>query len=127
MRCDARSFKVRLAEIDAPEVAHPRRHKPGQPGGNAARAALMRLIGGQPIVVRASGEDRYGRVIGTLYRGAKNLNLAMVRLGEAWAYVRYVRNLDYVTAERAAQAARCGLWGLPANVRVPPWRWRHTH
>lgn len=124
MRCNGERIKVRMDYIDAPEVNHPYWHEPGQPAGERARSALVSLIGGQPVTLRATGRDDYGRTLGVLSVNGLNLNLAMVRKGWAWAYRGFTTD-RYVRAQRQAKSARRGLWALPPDQRVPPWRFRH--
>lgn len=50
---DRREYKVRLAGIDAPELA--------QPYGRKAKQALSDLVFGEAIRVETAGRDRYGR------------------------------------------------------------------
>ncbi|MDN5863869.1 MAG: thermonuclease family protein [Gammaproteobacteria bacterium] len=126
MRCNGKRVKVRLDYIDAPEVAHPYWHKPGQPGGTQARSALISLIAGHFVTLTSTGEDDYGRTLGVLRVNSRNLNLAMVRQGWAWAY-RGFTNETYTEAQQSARAARRGLWAFPPGRREPPWRFRHRH
>lgn len=53
---DSRQIKVRLAEIDAPEL--------GQPFGKRSREDLADLCADKPAQVDDRGKDRYGRTIG---------------------------------------------------------------
>src|ERR1700741_3569911 len=53
---DRKQIKVRLTEIDAPESK--------QAFGQRARQSLGDLCAGQEAVVRSSGRDKYGRVLG---------------------------------------------------------------
>lgn len=125
MMCDGHKVKVRLAQIDAPETAHPRWHKKGQPGGPESRRTLIHLIGGGLITLEYEGKDRYGRIVGELYRGDKDLNLIMVARGEAWAYDRYVVDDRIFDAEERARAAHLGLWRRPNHEA--PWEFRHRN
>ncbi len=106
--------RVRLFGIDAPES--------GQRFGTESRAALADMVMGKTVSLRAFGTDRYGRVLGVVRRGGTDVNLVMVRLGWAWHAVRYDRRRPLRDAQRAARAAKRGLW---ADDRpVPPWSWR---
>ncbi|WP_306581239.1 thermonuclease family protein [Dokdonella sp.] len=111
---DGRSVRVRLAEIDAPE----RR----QAFGTKARQALADLTFHRAVAVVDEGRDRYGRTIGTVTVDGRNINLALVAAGLAWAYTRYVVHPEYVTAQDAARAAKRGLWADPHPT--PPWDFR---
>lgn len=48
--------------------------------------------------------------------------VVMIDAGLAWHYTRYSDDADLAAAERAARAARRGLWADPEPV--PPWEWR---
>lgn len=71
-------LKIRLQHIDAPEQA--------QPYGNKAKQALAQFVFQQNITAIVSGYDRYQRLLATLYLNDKNINLALVENGMAWAY-----------------------------------------
>lgn len=111
-----RAVRVRLAEIDAPE-----RH---QAFGTKARQAMADLTFRRAVVVVDEGRDRYGRMIGTVTVDGRNVNLAMVAAGFAWAYARYVKHPEYSAAQDAARAARRGLWVDPRPT--PPWAFRRA-
>lgn len=108
--------RVRLTEIDTPE----RR----QPWGTRARQALADKVFQRRIQLASEGEDRYGRLLGRLYLGDRDINREMVREGHAWVYRRYSSDVSLLEDEQAAQQARAGLWSLPDAQRVPPWEWR---
>ena len=116
-------LKVRLAEIDAPEVGHGKK-KPAQPHGGDARRALSSLVFGQTVRVEQQDRDRYGRVVGRVFVGPVDVNAALVRDGWAWVYRRYSRDPSLPPLEAAARAARRGLWAAPNPM--PPWEWRRA-
>jgi endonuclease YncB( thermonuclease family) len=105
---------VRLDQIDAPEKA--------QPFGQSARQSLADLCFGKTARVVEHGRDRYGRTIGTVYVGGRDLNAEQVRLGMAWVFTRYARDPALYDLEQEARAAKRGLWRDPDPV--PPWEWR---
>ena len=115
--------RVRLAGIDAPEVAHPayndRPASPAEPFGDASRAALQSILARSHnrILLRSgsAGEDRYGRTLAYLYTPAgQSIQQQLVADGLAMA-VYMPPNLalsDCLTAtEQAARQARRGIWG----------------
>jgi endonuclease YncB( thermonuclease family) len=110
------SVRIRLAWIDAPEL--------DQPYGAQARRALTALARYGTARVEVVDRDDYGRLVGTVYVGGRNINAALVAEGAAWVYRRYYRDSQLPVLEAQAKAARRGLWGLPAWQRVPPWVWR---
>lgn len=76
------TLKVRLEAIDTPER--------GQPFGTKAKQALSEMVFGKSVTVQSSGEDRYGRTLGTVFTTEKgNVNATLIRLGMAWHYRRY--------------------------------------
>ncbi|WP_295500475.1 thermonuclease family protein [Limnohabitans sp. Rim8] len=70
--------KLRLDAVDAPEAC--------QPGGAAARDAMIALVLRKPVQVQLLGHDSYGRDIGRLSVDGVDLGAEMVRSGMAWAY-----------------------------------------
>jgi endonuclease YncB( thermonuclease family) len=114
---DGRSVRIRLAEIDAPEM--------GQPYGRQAKAALSKLAFGRSARVEVVDEDDYGRQVGEVHVGGVHVNFEMVRQGHAWAYTRYARSTEVIDLESEARRAGRGLWRLPESQRDPPWNWRH--
>lgn len=109
--------KVRLAEIDAPELK--------QPYGSKSKKMLSDLVFGKTVTVAKGDIDKYGRTVGRVYQGNTDVNLAMVRQGGAWAYRQYLTDDAIPAAEESAKADRAGLWGLQEDQRMPPWEWRH--
>lgn len=112
---------VRLARVDCPEVAH--RGRPGQPGGEEARAYTARLVLGRWVALRVLGRDRYGRVIGDVSILGRDLGSELIRAGWAWHYRRYDQDAALDALETQARKARRGLWGL-SDTPVAPWAWR---
>ena len=104
--------KVRLADMDAPEI--------GQPMGPAARNHLARLCEGRQVRVRVQGTGYYGRLIGTVHVGPVDVNRRMVRDGYAYVNPRYSRR--YVDEEHAARRARRGVHD--GASREKPWDYR---
>ncbi len=110
-----KQIKVRLADIDAPEL--------GQPFGKRSRQALAELCFRKLAVVEDRGPDRYGRTIGRVACAGTDANAEQVRRGLAWVFVRYAASDSPLYAlESDARQARRGLWtdALP----VAPWAWR---
>ena len=106
--------RVRLAGIDAPEH--------DQPYGTAATRSLAALALNRTVRVRRVAEDDYGRVVGVVVAGGRDLDAEQVRRGMAWVYRRYSRSRRLYALEAEAKQARRGLW---ADLNpVPPWDWR---
>lgn len=117
LRMSDRDIRVRFSGIDAPE-------KLQEYGANASEQ-LKRMIEGDQVVVQVSGKDRYGRYIGSVWRGRTNINLIMVERGHAWVYRRYTKSKAMYNAEEAARSRKLGLWHDPNPV--PPWKWRELN
>lgn len=105
--------KVRLLDIDAPES--------GQKWGKQATAYLQKRIGGKKVSVEWNERDRYGRILGVVFLDGFDINLEMVKTGNAWLY-HYAKNPEYSAAQDAAKQSRTGLWSQPNPV--DPWAWR---
>ena len=108
--------KVRLGEIDTPELA--------QPYGSKAKVALSDLVFGREVRVVVQDIDRYGRTVGRVYVGAIDVNAELVKQGAAWVYRQYLHDQSLLPLEAQAQAAKVGLWALQPDQRMPPWDWR---
>jgi len=111
---DGAQVKIRLVGIDAPERK--------QPFGTRSREHLANLVHEKDVTVETAGTDRYGRTLGTVYVGGKNVNAAMVESGMAWHYVQYSRDKRLMILEHDAREFRRGLW--TDLDPVPPWEWR---
>lgn len=108
--------KVRLEGIDAPET--------GQPFGTKAKQALSEKIASQTVTIKVTGKDRYGRTLGTVWLGRRDINLEMVAEGWAWHFKRYSKDKALADAETQARAKKSGLW---ADAHpIAPWDWRRT-
>jgi endonuclease YncB( thermonuclease family) len=115
--------RVRLEGIDAPEGGQmcARRVFGQWACGTAATYALFGLVHQREVACADKGADRYGRRLGICFVDGRDVNAEMVRLGLAWAYVKY--SDAYVREEAEARAARRGVWTAPS---LPPWEWRAT-
>lgn len=122
LSADLVQHKVRLSEIDAPEIGHGKA-KPGQAYGENARQALSKICGQESAIIKVQDQDRYQRLVGQVNCNGIDANLTLVRDGMAWAYPQYVRRPEIVRAARDANNAKRGLWADPNPI--PPWDWRH--
>ncbi len=113
---DKAQTKVRLAEIDTPEL--------GQAFGRQAKKALADLAFGKQAGIVVIDRDRYGRNVGRVYVDGLDVNKELVRQGFAWAYLQYQRDASFSDLEAEARAAKRGLWALPKGEQRSPWRWR---
>jgi endonuclease YncB( thermonuclease family) len=114
---DRRQVRVRLTDIDAPEL--------GQPFGTRSRQSLSEMCFGKVASLDVRGQDRYQRSLAKVTCDGTDTNAEQVRRGYAWTFVRYARRDSPLhVLQREAQAARRGLWGDPAPVA--PWDWRRN-
>ncbi|MCP9774927.1 thermonuclease family protein [Cyanobium sp. WAJ14-Wanaka] len=123
----AGQMRVRLACIDAPEMAQ-------KPAGPAARLALQRLLPlGSTVGLKLQGSDRYGRQIAEVFPSGNPVpvNLTLVRDGDAFVYRRYWSHCDqesYGEAELSARSFRRGVWGAGLGEGLAlPWDFRAQH
>lgn len=114
VRVGERREKVRLAKIDAPEKK--------QPYGKESAEYLSNRVFGKVVQIVYEKADRYGRILGTMFLGGKDVNLEMIATGNAWHYAYFDKTPSYANAERAAREARLGLWA--ASDPVDPQSWR---
>ncbi|MES1983264.1 MAG: thermonuclease family protein [Pseudomonadota bacterium] len=134
---DGQRIKLRLANIDAPEMS--------QDFGPAARLSLVELVLLKPVRTTIVGVDKYQRLVAILRIAEHSINEEQVRRGMAWASVRRQTGAagkrgnatpqnfstvglaarDLIALQRQAKTAKRGLWGQAHPI--PPWRWRKTH
>jgi endonuclease YncB( thermonuclease family) len=114
-----RTSEVRLAGIDAPELA--------QPWGIQSRTALRRMVQDRPVRVEVTDRDAYGRLVGRVWQGRTHVNAALAAGGNAWAFDRYLKDREIRAGQDRARRERRGLWALPPEQRLPPPTWRDRH
>lgn len=109
--------EVRMLGIDAPEGRQTcSRDGRSWPCGEAARSHLQSMIGNREVRCEVDRRDQHARVLATCRVGMENLNRAMVRDGFAVGFGTY-----YQDEERAARAAKRGIW---AGEFERPQDWR---
>ena len=106
--------KIRLDRIDAPEK--------DQSWGGESASVLNGWIFGREVLVEYEKRDRYGRILGVVYDGTNDVNLAMVRSGNAWHFSYFDNTSTYVAAELEARDKKRGLWS--AENPINPFEWR---
>ncbi len=109
-----KQYKIRLAEIDAPEKT--------QAFGTRAKIALSEKVFGEMATIKVSTKDRYGRIVGYVFVQGKNINKEMVKEGYAWFYNQYGKDISIKQEEFNARLNRQGLW--VENNPIPPWEYR---
>jgi endonuclease YncB( thermonuclease family) len=116
--------KVRLIGVDAPEV-----ETRDYWADRATQYTTVRLAG-RDVTLRLDGtqtRDKYGRLLAYVYvTDADNLNLALVRDGQAYADRRFAHSLrsQFESAEAESRKKGQGLWKDVRDDRQPPWRQR---
>jgi endonuclease YncB( thermonuclease family) len=114
---ERREVRVRLADIDAPELR--------QPFGTRSRQSLAEMCFGKVAALDVRGQDRYRRSLARVTCAGTDANAEQVRRGYAWTYARYApRGSPLHALEQEARAARRGLWADPEPVA--PWAWRRN-
>lgn len=84
---------------------------------------LIRLVGRKQVTIDIKDRDRYGRLVGVIIYRKKDINLEMIRLGQAWCYKQYASKQEsYAKAEQTAREKKVGLWSEAEPVA--PWEWR---
>jgi micrococcal nuclease len=120
---------IRLVGIDAPEISHKKR-EPSQPFGQTATKYLAGLVLNKTVEIKEYGLDRYGRTLGVVFLGGKNVNLEMVKAGYAEVYrgtdAKGFDSAPYWKAEEEARAAKRGMWAQ-GDKYVSPREWRRTN
>lgn len=109
-----KQIRVRLTEIDAPELA--------QPFGQRSRKSLSDLCFGTSAVLVSNSKDRNGRALARVMCGPMDVNAEQVRRGMAWVFDRYVTDRNLYRLQDEARRGERGLW--TDSKPVPPWQWR---
>ena len=108
---------VRIEGIDAPESC--------QAGGKEATAALAELALNRAVTVRPVAIDDYGRKVGKVFDGERDIGDRMVRDGHAWSTrYKYDRG-PYVAEERMAKALKRGLHAEGGAIQPREFRQRN--
>ncbi len=94
--------KIRLLNINTPEK--------GLPFSNDA-ANFLKNFEKQSVEMENAGIEKYGRTLGRLYGQENYLNLELVELGFAHAFLVYDSELDdFKKAEQEAMKNELGIW-----------------
>ena len=114
--------EVRFAALDAPERDQRAQHRDGYrfAHGKRVKSALIDEIGGRHVRVRVEARDRFGRAVGTVTHGGRDVGEWLVREGHAIA----AYGNRYKAAEGEARRAKRGMWAHKRNV--DPRVWRHA-
>ena len=108
-------LKVRLSEIDAPEL--------NQPYGILSKEFLKKTLIYKFVDIHISGKDRYGRQIARIYYQGQDINKLMVKEGMAWVYTKYNKDKRLPEIQKEAISRKAGLWSQDKPIQ--PWKWRN--
>ena len=108
---DGKKEKIRMFGIDAPESK--------QEWGLEAKESLNKLISNKEVLLDIKNKDMYGRLLAVVFIGKQNINLEMIKTGNAWYYEYYDKNnKESKTAMENAKKNKLGLWSKP-NPKNP--------
>ncbi len=107
-----KTYKIRLAEIDAPER--------DQPFGRQSKIFLRKLLVDGEFDAHITSEDQYGRYIARLYSNGMDINRKMVSEGMAWVYDYYVIDKTFYLNQEDARKLKKGIWSK--RYPAPPGR-----
>lgn len=111
---DGQTWKIRLSDIDAPEL--------GQPFGEEANRELTALALNKKARVVEVDSNSEGSIIGRVYVDDMDINAMLVRRGYAWVSRKHSKDTALYRLERKARDRGRGLWADEGSV--PPWQWR---
>lgn len=74
--------KIRIADIDTPEVSQPK-CAAEKALGERAKRRLLALLNAAPYEIRRTGTDRYGRTLGVVVNARGSIGDQLVREGLA--------------------------------------------
>lgn len=117
VRQEKRNYKVRLSEIDAPEI--------NQKFGTESKNYLASLVLNEEIELIYITEDRYGRIVAKIYKDNKDINRSMVRNGLAWVYDYYVEDQSLYNDQNLAKKNSFNIWSEVSPT--PPWVFRRSN
>lgn len=106
--------KIRLNGVDCPEKT--------QDFGTRAKQFTSGLVFGKQVKVTYQKRERYGRILGNVSIGGKDLSEELLRAGMAWHYRQYSKDAHLQLLEDEAFEARRGLWSM--SKPTPPWQFR---
>ena len=116
VKVDQTKYRIRLAEIDAPEL--------DQAWGAESKAALRKKLQNEEVALEVIDVDRYSRLVARVFLNGRHINREMISEGHAWVYLEYLRDESLVPPEAEAREKKLGLWAIQGAIA--PWQWRKT-
>lgn len=113
---------VRLADIEIPD----REQSCSRPGnkrwrcGEAASAAVSKLVSGKQLKCEVRGQDAQGNTLGICLDGTADINAQLVKGGHVFAVGGLMPR--YSAQESEARTAKAGVWGSETPERPADWR-----
>ena len=111
---DFEQHTIRVADIDCPEK--------GQPFGKNAKMFTSAEVFSKNVIIKKKKIDRYGRVVGFVFYGDKDLSLELLKKGLAWHYKYYSKDAIMAKLENKARAEKIGLWSELKPINPYDWR-----
>jgi micrococcal nuclease len=108
------SHKIRLKDIDAPEL--------GQDFGKVAKQKLKEYLNNKTLKIVVTDTDRNGRLIADVYANNILVNEYLVKNGYAMVYEKYCKNPELYNWQAKAKQAKLGLWIQPNPVAPEVYR-----
>lgn len=103
LQSGSQRIKVRMYGIDAPELK--------QNYGEDSKNYLEKRILNKNVDVKVINEDKYGRKVGKVFYKNKDINLEMIKTGNAWFYEYHAKKeKEYRKASKSAQEQKLELW-----------------
>ena len=96
------SMRVRLYAIDAPEL--------DQPWGPEATQALSKMILGKKVELEPFEQDRYDRLVATVFVGKVDVNADLVRLGPYGHFVPQMTTADAQLCDLEGPGTSSAAW-----------------
>ena len=116
VKVDQTKYRIRLAEIDAPEL--------DQAWGAESKAALRKKLQNEEVALEVIDVDRYSRLVARVFLNCRHINREMITEGHAWVYLEYLRDDSLIPPEAEAREKKLGLWAFEGAIA--PWQWRKT-
>lgn len=103
LKSGKKSYRIRMYGVDAPELH--------QKYGEFSKKALEDMILNKNVNIKVINEDKYGRKVGKVFVGNKEVNLELLKNGYVFFYEYYAKNeKEYRRAYEKALEEKRGLW-----------------